>query len=143
LPTAAITKDVLLTSQELTPQDAFILAVTGTLCHSHALALSCNWYIAFLEFKINEAWKTLLRPILTKINAAATTPGDDEISIVFDFLKAVVEELNQKELALVNIVDKMHNKELLLDAGDERSKANQLVFATLGWISVTRQSRFW
>ena len=138
-----MTRDVSLTSQDLTPQDAFILAITGTPYHSHASALSCKWYIAFLVFKINEAWNTLLRPILTRIKTETTTPGDDEISTTFDFLKAVVEELHRKELALVNIVDEMHNREILLDAGDERSKANQLVFAALGWISTTHQSELW
>jgi hypothetical protein len=104
--------------------------------HSPALTLSRNWYLAFLEFKILDAWNTLLAPVLEDINPKATSPCDDDIGIAFQFLTAVAAELKRKELALVNIVDGMYNRCLLHETDNDRSKAHQLAFAALGWISM-------
>jgi hypothetical protein len=138
--TTPSTRDVSPTRQRLEAQNAFIFAVTGKPfeSRSHTLTKSCNWYTAYLEFKITDAWKTLFRPILQNIKSTSTSPCDHDISIAFQFLTAVVLELERRELALVNIVDQMYNKELLVDLPTEtdRSRANQLVFAALGWISM-------
>jgi hypothetical protein len=117
-------------------QHTFIYTVTGRHFHSRALVLSCKWYAAFLEFKISEAWPTLLQPVLVDIDKRAASPCDHDISVAFQFLTAVVLELNRRELALVNIVDEMYNKCLFGDPDEERLKGNQLVFAALGWISM-------
>jgi hypothetical protein len=92
--------------------------------------------LAFLEFKILEAWNTLLAPVLEHINPKAISPCDHDISIAFQFLTAVASELKRKELALVDIVCGLYNKCLLHETDDDRSKAHQLAFAALGWISM-------
>jgi hypothetical protein len=89
-----------------------------------------------LEFKILDAWSTLFAPVLENINQEATVPYDHDIAIAFQFLTAVASELERKELALVNIVDGIYNKCLLHETDDDRSKAHQLAFAALGWISM-------
>lgn len=134
--------------QKQEAQTALIFAVTGKRLHlgehQHptALTLSCHWYLAFLEFKILEAWNTLLAPVLANVNLKPTSPCDDDISAAFQFLTAVVSELSRKDIALVNIVDAMYNRCLLHETDDDRSKANQLVFAALGWISTLKNPEF-
>jgi hypothetical protein len=92
--------------------------------------------LSFLQFKIVQSWNTLLAPVLKKINQKATSPCDHDIAIAFQFLTAVAAEMKRKELALVDIVCGVYNKLLLYETDDERSKAHQLVFAALGWISM-------
>jgi hypothetical protein len=133
---APIAQGSLMTQERIKAQNGFIIAVTGKDSHSSALTLSYNWYAAFLVFKVKEAWSTLLSPVLAKVNTAVTKPCDHDISIAFSFLTAIVLQLDRKELALVEIVDEMYNQELLRFTDDDRSRANQLVFAALGWISM-------
>jgi hypothetical protein len=102
--------------------------------------MCCDWYIAFLNCKIEEAWETLFRLVLAgTVGQTASYPCEYNITIAFHFLKEVASELiKRKELALVSIVDEMYNKDILRDVegDDDRSTANQLVFAALGWISM-------
>lgn len=77
-------------------------------------------------------------PVLVGIHSDATCPCDHDITIAFQFLTAVASDLKRKEIALVDIVDAMYNKGLFceLETDYERSRAHQLVFAALGWISI-------
>jgi hypothetical protein len=135
-------RDLSVAPQSLESPSELIHSVTGKRVHlgNHpnptALTLACTWYLAFLEFKILEAWNTLLAPVLANVNPKPTSPCKDDICLAFQFLTEVVRVLGRKEVALVDIVDAMYNRGLLHDTDDDRSKANQLVFATLGWISM-------
>jgi len=99
---------------------------------------ACAWYMNFLEFKIREAWPNLFVPVLRNPVAAAATqsaPSNEDLAIAFQILQTILRELSREGLALINIVDKLYNEHLLRETDDERSHANQLVFASLGWIS--------
>jgi hypothetical protein len=106
------------------------------------LTSSCNWYLAFLEFKILQAWTSLLAPILKDVDPKATAPCDHDIAIAFRFLTAVAAELQRNEVALANIVDEVYNKGLVHHTDNDRSKAHQLAFAALGWISMSKDVIF-
>jgi hypothetical protein len=134
-------------TQILEAPNSLIFAVTGKRVHLRehpdppALNLACTWFLAFLEFKIIEAWNTLLAPVLANVNPKVTSPSRDDICFAFQFLEAVVSQLDRKEVALVEVVDAMYNRGLLHDTDDDRSKADQLVFAALGWISKLNSQR--
>jgi len=123
------------------PQDTFICAVTGKdrKCEGHGLTLAYKWYIRYLECKIKKAWIPLFRRVLLNVRQYSDVPNGDDIATAFDFFTAVVLAFGRKDLALVEIVDEVYNKGLLKeseDEDDERSAANQLVFAAIGWISM-------
>ena len=44
-------------------------------------------------------------------------------------------ELGRHNFALTDIVDKLYNDNVLRETDDHRSLANQLVLASIGWIS--------
>jgi hypothetical protein len=119
-------------------QDALIYAITRTrkINHSYSLIVASRWYVRYLECKINDTWATLFQPVLVDINNTSVHPSDKDMGIVFEFLTAIVVLFRErKELALVDIVDKLYNAALLKDTDDDRSTATQLVFAIIGWIS--------
>jgi len=123
------------------PQDIFICAVTGKGPKSdgHGLTMAYKWYIEYLESKIREAWIPLFRRVLLNIRQYSDVPNGHDIATAFEFFTAVVLAFGRKDLALVEIVDEVYNKGLLKDSedeDDERSAANQLVFAAIGWISM-------
>lgn len=127
-------------TQALQPeQAAFLDAVTGPDLRSGNLPLACDWYTSFLKSKIAEAWTPLFRPVLVGI-CLDCQPCEDCIEIAFKCLKTIVSVFPQKDLALVDIVDKLYNSEVLKEADEDtahdESNANQLAFAAFGWISL-------
>jgi hypothetical protein len=99
---------------------------------------ACNWYITFLELKIQETWKTLFQPILLNIDTTADEPNDGDIILAFKILSFVARTLKRRDLALSDIVDGLYNEEYFndgIDGDDDRSVAHQLVFSIIGWIS--------
>ncbi|KAH8784320.1 hypothetical protein BGZ57DRAFT_925319 [Hyaloscypha finlandica] len=104
---------------------------------------ACAWYMNFLEFKIRQAWKPLFIPVLrgTIDNEEAPPPNNEDISLTFEILKTIVGALGRKDLALTDIVDEIYNKNPFTEADNDRSHANQLVFAALGWISSLYSAR--
>lgn len=94
-----------------------------------------EWYMNFLECKIIEAWKTLFCRVLRDIDPFPGIPGAKALSIAFQILETIVLELTREHLALTDIVDKLYNKQILVYTDSERSHANQLLFASIGWIS--------
>jgi hypothetical protein len=95
---------------------------------------ACAWYMNFLEFKVRQAWKPLFIPVLrgTIGNEEAPPPNNEDFSLTFEILKTIVEALGRENLALTDILDKLYNENLFKEADDDRSHANQLVFAALG-----------
>jgi hypothetical protein len=75
-------------------------------------------------------------PVLSA--SVETQPSKEDISIAFQIFKIVVVQLKKRDLALSNIVDALYNEGnegLLRYTDPDRSNANQLVLASLGWIS--------
>ena len=124
------------------PQQTFINTITRSTTHSQLLSDACDWYIAFLEFKIREAWNTLFQPVLNS-ESITNTPSDSEIGLAFQILTSVVEELHTENLALVGIVDELYNREFLneLESDEDRSIGSQLAFSIVGWISKSSRAK--
>lgn len=148
ISTWSTAQDLSQSSQKQEAQVALILVVTGIRLNSEnklpspTLTSSCNWYLAFLEFKILQAWSSLLAPILKNVDPKATVPCDHDIAIAFRFLAAVAARLQRNEVALANIVDEVYNDCLVHHTDNHRSKAHQLAFAALGWISMSKNVNF-
>ena len=96
-----------------------------------------EWYIYFLECKILESWNTLFSRLLRDIDPFVDLPGAKALSIAFQMLETTVIELAREDLALTDIVDKLYNNKILVETDYERSHANQLLFASIGWISMS------
>jgi hypothetical protein len=120
--------------------EAFAFAVTGSIRRSDTLNSAWKWYFHFLECKIKEAWAPLFHPILKNIDGYVYTPRDDDMAIGMQVLTAIVLNLQQSDLSLIEIVDGLYNRYLLKEVDVDRSTACQMVFAALGWIS--KQSEF-
>ena len=110
------------------------MALLGAL-PSVELQRAYEWYINFLECKIIEAWETLFSQVLRDTGNCAKYPGADALSNAFQMLEMVVIELAREHLALTDVVDQLYNKSILRYTDSERSHANQLLFASIGWIS--------
>jgi len=110
------------------------VALLGAL-PSVELQRAYEWYITFLECKIIEAWETLFSQVLIDTGNCAEYPGADALSKAFQMLEMVVIELARERLALTDVVDQLYNKAILTYTDSERSHANQLLFASIGWIS--------
>ncbi len=72
-------------------------------------------------------------PVLSA--SVETPPGNEDMSIAFQIFKIVVLKLRSRDLALTDIVDELYNRKLLRYTDSDRSNANQLVLASIGWIS--------
>lgn len=101
-----------------------------------------------MENKIEEGWKTLLRPVLDSVDQFED-PSERDIIVSFKFLTAVVLELQEcgSGVALTDICDRMYDLRLLRDTNKERTDGFQLVYAAVGWLSMSlflcsRQYRF-
>jgi len=115
---------------------ALILAVRGNCVVSDNVEEACVWYTELLEWKIKKHWTQLFQPVMMNIAATPFGPSDDDISVAFCVLTAVISAFARKDLALVEIVDAMYNKSFFKDTDQDRSHATQLAFAVVGWISV-------
>lgn len=76
-------------------------------------------------------------PVLSA--SVETPPSNQDMSIAFQIFKIVVLELRNRDhpgdLALSDIVGELYNEQLLRYTDPDRSNANQLVLASVGWIS--------
>jgi hypothetical protein len=122
---------------------AFILEITNKKLDSEAISCAAQWYCSFLEYKIKEAWVPLCGPLLCN-SGTQNEPykedyaSEEDITNGFQFLTTVAKQFQRKDLALTDIVDAAYNNRLLRETDPERSMANQLAFAMVGWISMYR-----
>jgi len=122
-------------------RDAFSFAVTKIEVRPDILESACKWYISFLECRIRESWDALFQRVLAvDINENTATPSNEDLSVAFQLLTAVVLACEKEELALIEIVDDLDNKRFLRYTDEERSDALQLAFAAFGWISKSHES---
>jgi len=133
----SIPTDFVLTDDELRRQDSLILLIVGDQLVKGTLADACTWYARYLLSKFVHHWH-LLAPSLKGLDEESTRPRTGELVIVYDFLIIVARLLKtKKDLALVEIVDDLDNRDLLKPQFDEeRALPNQIVFAALGWLSM-------
>jgi hypothetical protein len=80
---------------------------------------------------------SLLRETLEGLMASSHEPLLGEIGVVYRFMSVVAKLLlEDRDLAIVDIVDKLANLHLLQPHEDEDwAIANHLVFAAVGWLS--------
>ena len=102
---------------------------------------SCLWYGRYLQSKFYHHWH-LLAPALVGLEDNSTMPASGDLVIVYSFVIGVAKLLKTiRNLALVEIVDELDNQNMLKPQMDEeRAIPNQIVFATLGWLSMHRRS---
>jgi hypothetical protein len=100
--------------------------------------VACNlWYAHYLRSKFNHHWH-LLTTALVGLNDHSTAPRPGDLVVVYKYVILVATLFKtRKDLALVEIVDELDNEGLLKPQMDEeRAVPNQIVFATLGWLSM-------
>jgi len=104
------------------------------------LASSCSWYTQYLHSKFYHHWH-LLAPALVGLEENSTQPRPGDLAIVYEFVITVAKLLKtRKDLALVEVVDELDNENQLKPQMDEeRAIPNQIVFATLGWLSTCQK----
>jgi hypothetical protein len=101
-----------------------------------SLGTACAWYSRHLQWKFLQTWH-LLAPSLVGLDDESTKPKPGDLVIVYNFVLKVAEILSAKpKVALVEFVDELDNENLLKPQLDEeRAMPNQIVFATVGWLS--------
>jgi hypothetical protein len=131
----------ILTPEERQKQDDLVSILVGDQMIKGSLADSCLWYGRFLQSKFYRHWR-LLAPALVGVEDNSTTPASGDLVIVYSCLIEVAKLLKtRRNLALVEIVDELDNQNMLKPQMDEeRAIPNQIVFATLGWLSMHRTS---
>jgi len=131
----------ILTPEELQKQDDLVSILVGGQWIKGSLADSCLWYGRYLQSKFYHHWH-LLGPSLVGLEDNSTTPASGDFAIVYSFVIEVAKLLEtRRNLALVEIVDELDNRSMLKPQMDEeRAILNQIVFATLGWLSMHQTS---
>jgi hypothetical protein len=131
----------ILTPEERQKQDDLVSILVGDQSIKGSLADSCLWYGRYLQSKFYRHWH-LLAPALVGIEDNSTKPAPGDLVIVYSFVIEVAKLLKtRRNLALVEIVDELDNQSMLKPQMDEeRAIPNQMVFATLGWLSMHRTS---
>jgi hypothetical protein len=130
-----------LTPEERQKQDDLVCILVGDQMIKGSLVDSCLWYGRYLQSKFHHHWH-LLAPALVGLEDNSTTPASGDLAIVYSFVIEVAKLLKtRRNLALVEIVDELDNQKMLKPQMDEeRAIPNQIVFATLGWLSMHRSS---
>jgi hypothetical protein len=131
----------ILTPEERQKQDYLVSILVGDQVIKGSLADSCLWYGRYLQSKFYRHWH-LLGPALVGLEDNSTAPASGDLVHVYSFVIEVAKLLKtRRNLALVEIVDELDNKSMLKPQMDEeRAIPNQVVFATLGWLSMRRTS---
>jgi hypothetical protein len=134
--TGVLEKMASLTDAEMKRQDSLILFIVGDQLVKGSLATSCLWYSRYLRSKFYHHWH-LLAPALTGLEDNSVAPASGDLVVVYDFVIEVAKLFkSRKDVALVEIVDELDNRNLLKPQMDEeRAIPNQIVFAALGWLS--------
>jgi len=132
----APTPDLVRQRPSIPARDRFISILIGQQPNKGTLLGACEWYLGFLEAQFKEVWTTLLRPTLAGLDDAASTPMEEDMTVIYRFMNIVADALRQKSrLALSDIVDELANDGLLKETDEDRSLPCQLVFGAIGWIS--------
>lgn len=129
-------KAVILTDEELQRQDTLIHLINNEDFKKGSLASACIWYTQYLQSKFNNNWH-LLAPALVGLEDFSSGPASGDLVIVYDFIIAVAKIFkNRRDVALTDVVDDLDNRNIFKpQLDDERTIPNQIVFATLGWLS--------
>jgi hypothetical protein len=127
---------VTLTPEEEIARHKLISYIVADNIWKGTVATSCSWYSRFLQSKFIEHWH-LLAHALVGLEGKSKAPKPNDLVIVFGFVQNVARMLKStKSCALTDIVDELGNDGLLKDQLDEeRAIPNQIVFATVGWLS--------
>jgi len=126
-----------LNDAELKQQDTFLVLMTGDEIIKGWLASSYIWYARHLQFKFRQNW-SLIALSLASIPDESTEPAPGDLVAVYEFVIVVLTLFkNRRKVTLVEIVDELSNRDILKQQLDEdRAKPNQLVWATIGWLSM-------
>lgn len=128
---------IVLTKEEEEAQRTLIELIVADQPRKGSLKPSCEWYERYLQSKFNSHWH-LLAPALVGLEDNSTAPRPGDLVIVYSFVVATAKLLQtRKDVALVEIVDELDNENKLKPQLDEeRGIPNQIVFATLGWLTM-------
>jgi hypothetical protein len=131
----------ILTPEERQKLDDLVSILVGDQMIKGSLVGSCLWYGRYLQSKFYHHWH-LLAPALVGLEDNSVTPASGDLVKVYSFVIEVAKLLKtRRNLALVEIVDELDNQNMLKPQMDEeRAIPNQIVFATLGWLSMHRRS---
>jgi len=117
-------------------QDKFIKFFVSNEIIKGTLRDACNWYQRHLQTNFINHWQ-LITTALVGIEENSIAPAQGDFVVVYNYVLAVAKLFkSRRNIALVEIVDELDNDGVFKsDMDDERSTPNQLVHATLGWLS--------
>ena len=123
--------------EERQKQDELFSLLVDDQVIKGSLADSCLWYGRYLQSKFHHHW-CFLAPALVGLEDNSKKPASGDLATVYSFVIEVAKLLKtRRNLALVDIVDELDNWNMLKPQMDEeRAILNQVVFATLGWLSM-------
>jgi hypothetical protein len=130
-----------LTKEERQKQNELFSILVGDQMIKGSLADSCLWYGRYLQSKFHHHW-CFLAAALVGLEDNSKKPASGDLATLYSFVIEVAKLLKtRRNLALVDIVDELDNGNMLKPQMDEeRAILNQVVFATLGWLSMHRTS---
>jgi hypothetical protein len=133
----------ILTPAEHQKRDHLFSVLVDGQTIKESLVDSCFWYGRYLQSKFNHHWH-LLCPALVGLEDNSTKPASGDLVVVYSFVIEVAKLLKaRRNLALVEIVDELDNQNMLKPQMDEeRAIPNQIVFATIGWLSMHQKKAF-
>lgn len=127
----------ILTETELETQDSLVKFIIGDEFIKGSLIDCCLWYKRYLQSKIYSHWHLISRS-LVGIECNSVAPRQGDLTLIFNYVLEVARLFkDRKNLTIVGIVDDLDNSGLFKFQADDEERAllNQLVFATLGWLS--------
>ena len=129
-----------MTREEEQAQQALIDLIIADQSIKGSLQPSCEWFERYLQSKFKIHWHKLA-PALVDLEDNTVAPRSGDLVVVYKFVLAVAKMLKtRKDVALVDIVDELDNdNKLKPQLDEERAILNQIVFATIGWLSTYAQ----
>ncbi|KAL2064597.1 hypothetical protein VTL71DRAFT_3734 [Oculimacula yallundae] len=118
---------------------AFFSALCGTIDDSEMVEQAAQWYFAFLNMKCRDAWSKIIRPVLDCEDKDSSSPSQKDLCTIFRMLRTIVlTKKNTDDVALIDIVDVLYNKDYLrhIEEDLERDLAKILVFTAIGWLTM-------
>lgn len=99
------------------------------------LTSSYHWYSAYLTMKFIQSWELVSKVVVNIAGPPTVSLNSHDSAILTRILLVIFEVFEVPNFAIVDIVDRLYNEGLAKYTDENRSDANQFVFAVVGWLS--------